>query len=181
MNKSRYLKRVITILICIVIFSGIVFFVFTPSDFGNHGSVFYKYFRLSAISEETTRDITHLTNSSCQKCHTVEYQMQIEGAHKSLSCEFCHGPGSKHINLKEELIGHLIVAKDKALNDECLRCHNGQVTGREKGKKPIKTIIMPDHLKDKNVRLDHLCTQCHIVHQPLENIKHMNKIFARED
>ena len=181
MFKSKYFQRVLIILICIIILGILAMIIFKPKDFGNHGSLFYKYYRLGAINDEAMRPIKHYTNSGCEKCHKVEYNMQLSSVHKTVSCEFCHGPGAEHIDSKGKLVGHLYRAKGKNLNKQCLRCHNGKILARTKNKKVIKTIIMPDHLKEKKVRLDHKCDQCHIVHAPLKNIKHLNKFYSRED
>ena len=181
MFKSKYFQRVFWILLIVVVLGIILMVLLKPKNFGNHGSFFYKYYRLGAIDDEALRPIKHYTNSNCSHCHKVESDMQISSVHKTLSCEFCHGPGANHIDGKGKLIGHTERAKGKELTKQCLRCHNGRIIARTKNKNVIKTIIMPDHLKDKKVKLTHSCDQCHVVHAPLKNIKHLNKIYARED
>ncbi len=178
--KSKYLLRIITILIIIGIFGGIFVFFFTPKDFGNHGSLFYKFYRLGAIEDELKRPIKHFTNSSCLKCHAVEFNMQISSVHKTVSCEFCHGPGAFHIDNNGKYIGKAIVAKGENLVEQCLRCHNGKIPARN-FRKIVKTIIYPDHLKNMKVKITHTCDQCHVVHAPMKNIKHVKKFFAKED
>lgn len=180
MWKSKYLQRIVGILIVVVIIAIIGGYLFKPKDFGNHGSLFYKFYRLSAIDDEARRPIKFLTNSSCKKCHNVEYSMQVSSVHKTVSCEFCHGSGSSHVDFNGKIIGHLERKKGKELVKQCLRCHNGKVLARKRNKF-IKTIIMPDHLKEQKVKLTHSCDQCHVVHAPLKNIKQLNKFFARED
>ncbi len=177
--KSKYLLRVIIILVVIIIIGGIAKFIFTPKDFGNHGSLFYKFFRLSAIDDELKRPIKHFTNSSCLKCHPVEYNMQIMSVHKTVSCEFCHGAAASHINENGKYVRKAIIAKGKDFINQCLRCHNGIIPAR-KIRNVVKTIIYPDHLKNMKVKLTHSCDQCHVVHAPLKNIKHVKKFFAKE-
>ena len=177
--KSKYLLRVLIILCLIIVIGGVAKFIFTPKDFGNHGSLFYKFYRLSAIDDELKRPIKHFTNSSCEKCHPVEFNMQNSSVHKSLSCEFCHGPASSHINEKGKYIGKAIVVKGKEFVNQCLRCHNGIIKAR-KIRNVVKTVLYPDHLKKMKVKVSHTCDQCHVVHAPLKNIKHVKKFFSKE-
>ena len=177
--KSKYLIRVILILAIIIIIGGIAKFIFTPKDFGNHGSLFYKFYRLSAIDDELKRPIKHFTNSSCIKCHPNESKMQLFSVHKSVSCEFCHGAAASHIDENGKYIGKAIVVKKKDLINQCLRCHNGIIPAR-KIRNVVKTILYPDHLRNIKVSLSHTCDQCHIVHAPLKNIKHVKKFFEKE-
>ncbi len=177
--KSKYLLKVIVILVIIIVFGTILKIIFTPKDFGNHGSLFYKFYRLSAIDDELKRPIKHYTNSSCIKCHPVESNMQLSSVHKTVSCEFCHGTGASHINLKGKYVGKAIVVKGKELISQCLRCHNGKIIAR-KIRKVVKTIIYPDHLKNMKVKLSHSCDQCHVVHAPMKNINQVKKFFEKE-
>ncbi len=177
--KSKYLMRVVLILLIVIVAGGFFKVLFTPPDFGNHGSLFYKFYRLGAIDDELKRPIKHFTNSSCLSCHPNEYSMQIISVHKTVSCEFCHGTGASHINEKGKYIGKAIVAKGKELINQCLRCHNGKIAAR-KMRKVVKTIIYPDHLKEMKVKLTHTCDQCHVVHAPMKNIKRVRKFFAKE-
>ncbi len=177
--QSKYLQRVIIILIVIVVLGGIFKYLFTPKDFGNHGSLFYKFFRLSAIDDEAKRNIKHYTNSSCTKCHAHENSMQDMSVHKTVSCEFCHGTAASHINTSGKYYSKAVVVKGEALVKQCLRCHNGKIRAR-KMRKVVKTIIMPDHLKNMKVRTNHSCDQCHVVHAPLKNINQIKKFYARE-
>ncbi len=177
--ESKYLFRILIILVIVVIAGGILKILFTPKDFGNHGSLFYKFYRLSAIDDELKRPIKHFTNYSCLKCHPNEYKMQIISVHKSVSCEFCHGVAANHVDSKGKYIGKAIVVKKNALINQCLRCHNGKILARQM-RKVVKTILYPDHLKNMKVKLSHTCDQCHVVHAPMKNIKQIKKFFALE-
>ena len=133
-----------------------------PSSFGVHGP-----FRADAIDEEAALPIRYGTNVSCYSCHAYEASVHKAGLHKTISCEFCHGPYADHVEGNKK-IGTLRVKKDKEITTLCLRCHNTEIKARPE--QVIKTVAMPDHLKSQHVKLTHNCNQCHHVHAPLKYI-----------
>lgn len=139
-----------------------------PESFGVYGP-----YRADAIEEEAVLPIRHGTNQSCFACHAFEAAIHRDGLHKTISCEFCHGPYADHVDGKKK-IGTLPVKKDGEITVLCLRCHNTEIKARPQ--QVIKTVAMPDHLKTQQVKLTHNCNQCHHVHAPLKYIKRARQI-----
>jgi len=133
--------------------------MFLPKDFGKHG-----LFRPQALVDEMNRPIRNWTNESCLQCHPYIKKAHLKGVHKTVSCEVCHGPYAAHIE-NDKVIGEMPVKRGEEIRKLCLRCHNKIIRARPK--ESIKTVAMPDHLKEKKVRTDHICNQCHMVHSPL--------------
>ncbi len=172
-------KRIVIGLVVLVVLGALVRAILVPDDFGNHGSIFYKFYRKSAIDDELARSPRHMTNASCAQCHKHEYELQVASKHKNLSCEFCHGAWADHVNEEGKVIGHLPNPKGEAIRELCLRCHNAAIKARPKDPSVIKTVLYPDHLRQLKVRETHVCDQCHLVHAPLKYIKEAEEFFAR--
>jgi hypothetical protein len=130
-----------------------------PPSFGLYGP-----YRADAVLEEADRGIRHGTNASCLDCHPYEANIHLNGHHKTISCEFCHGTWADHVTDGKKT-GTLPVRKGQEINDLCLRCHNRAIEARPSG--VIKTVTLPDHLEKQKVKLTHTCNQCHHVHAPL--------------
>ena len=133
-----------------------------PDSFGVYG-----HYRADAISEAALVPIRHGTNASCFKCHPYEAKIHKKGRHKTISCEFCHGTYADHV-ADGKKAGTLPVKKEKEITTLCLRCHNTEIKARHE--EVIKTVAMPNHLRDQKVKLTHTCNQCHHVLAPLKYI-----------
>ena len=172
-------KRIVIGLVVLVVLGAMARAFLVPEDFGNHGSLFYKFYRKGAIEEELALTPRHLTNASCKSCHAWEYELQSRSKHKALSCEFCHGPWADHVSADGKVIGRLPNPKGaEAIRGLCLRCHNAAIQARPKDPKVIKTVLYPDHLREQKVRETHSCDQCHLVHAPLKYIREVEEFFA---
>ncbi|MBA3009234.1 MAG: hypothetical protein KKF12_17975 [Proteobacteria bacterium] len=161
------------ILVCLGIFvMAWVGFLFKslllPDSFGLYG-----HFRADAITEAVEVPVRHGTNSSCFKCHPFEAKIHKAGLHSTISCEFCHGPYADHVAVDKKT-GTLPVKTGKQITTLCLRCHNTQIMARSE--EVIKTVAMPDHLRNQQVKLTHDCNQCHHVHAPLKYINRAKQI-----
>ncbi|MDD9302500.1 MAG: hypothetical protein HUK40_09200 [Desulfobacter sp.] len=139
-----------------------------PKSFGVYGP-----YRADAIDEETMMPIRHGTNASCYSCHGYEAKVHKAGLHKTISCEFCHGPYAGHVKENKKTAA-LPVKKGKEIITLCLRCHNTEIKARSE--QVIKTVAMPDHFKAQQVKLSHTCNQCHHVHAPLKYINRAKAI-----
>jgi hypothetical protein len=161
------------IIVCLGIFAmaGIGFLfknLLVPDSFGVYGP-----FRADAINEAIQVPIRHGTNESCFLCHSFEAKIHKAGLHSTISCEFCHGTYADHVD-KGKKIKTLPVKTGKQITTLCLRCHNTEIKARSE--KVIKTVAMPDHLRDQQVKLTHDCNQCHHVHAPLKYINRAKQI-----
>jgi len=163
-NISYRLRLLIVLLTIAVITGGGLLFkqLLLPDSFGEYG-----YYRADAIKEAALVPIRHGTNTSCFKCHPYEAKIHEKGRHQTISCEFCHGTYADHV-ADGKKIGTLPVKKEKEITTLCLRCHNTEIKARKE--EVIKTVAMPNHLKDQHVKITHNCNQCHHVHAPLKYI-----------
>lgn len=164
MNLSYQMRLLIVLLsICMLAGGGLLFKkMLTPDSFGVYGP-----YRADAIAEAALVPIRHGTNMSCFKCHPYEAKIHKNGQHKTISCEFCHGTYADHV-ADGKKTQTLPVKKEKEITTLCLRCHNTEIKARKE--EVIKTVAMPNHLKDQDVKLTHNCNQCHHVHAPLKYI-----------
>jgi len=144
-----------------------------PESFGVYG-----HYRADAIEEEANSEIRHWTNASCMQCHEYEAQIHKGGNHRTISCEFCHGPYADHVTDGKKT-GTLPVKKGDDIKILCLRCHNKAIQARPE--QVIKTVTMPEHLESQQVKLTHTCNQCHHVHAPLRYINRAKKILGIQE
>lgn len=164
--KTKYnthLIRILVILVVAAVGGYLVRGLLLPDEFGKYG-----HYRPAAVEEEKNRPIRNKTNDSCMECHHHIREMHLEGIHKTVSCEFCHGPYADHIE-DGRVTDKLPVKKGEEIKKLCLRCHNEVIRARPP--ESIKMISLPEHLKEKNVSTDHICDQCHNVHAPLMYVK----------
>lgn len=169
-----HIFRIVFILIFVGVVGVVVRAKVLPQSFGKYG-----HYRGSAIDDELNRPIRNGTNASCLVCHPHIREMHLEGVHKTVSCEFCHGPVADHVK-DGKVIAKLPKKEGKEIKKLCLRCHNQIIRARPK--ESIKMISMPQHLEQKHVRTDHNCNQCHNGHAPLMWVKEARAIVgAGED
>ncbi len=169
--ELSYRKRLLIVLLSIVVLGAgglVIKRLLLPKSFGVYGP-----YRADAIAEAALVPVRHGTNASCLKCHPYEEKTHKKGRHQTISCEFCHGPFADHITDGKKS-GPLPVKKGKEITTLCLRCHNTEIKARHE--EVIKTVAMPDHLKDQKVKLTHNCNQCHHVHAPLKYINRAKQI-----
>ncbi len=172
-SHNSHVKRIIGGLVVFAVLGFIVKIIMTPGSFGKYG-----HYRADAIQEEAGVEIRHWTNASCLSCHAHEANYHANGNHKTISCEFCHGPYADHV-ADGKKTGTLPVKTGDEIKVLCLRCHNKAIKARPGD--VIKTVVMPDHLKKQNVKVTHACNQCHYVHAPLEYIKQARKITGIQE
>ncbi len=165
-----HVVRILLILITVGVVGVAVRAMVLPKSFGEYG-----HYRGTAIQDEMNRPIRNGTNASCLVCHPYIREMHMEGVHKTVSCEFCHGPVADHVK-DGKVIARLPKKQGKEIKRLCLRCHNQIIRARPK--ESIKMISMPQHLEQKHVRVDHNCNQCHNVHAPLMWVKEARAIVG---
>ncbi len=169
--ELSYRRRLLIVLISIVVLGAgglLIKRLLLPKSFGVYGP-----YRADAIAEAAQVPVRHGTNASCLKCHPYEEKIHKTGRHQTISCEFCHGTYADHITDGKKS-GTLPVKKEKEITTLCLRCHNTEIRARHE--EVIKTVAMPDHLKEQKVKLTHNCNQCHHVHAPLKYINRAKQI-----
>ena len=172
-HPYSHIFKIVLVLVVVIAAGVVVRGMVLPKNFGQYG-----HYRAGAIEDEINRPIRNGTNASCLVCHPYIRQMHLNGVHHTVSCEFCHGPVADHVK-DGKVIGLLPKKQGKEIKRLCLRCHNQIIRARPR--ESIKMVKMPDHPKQKHVRLDHNCNQCHNVHAPLMWVKQARAIVGVEE
>jgi len=106
-------------------------------------------------------------NDRCATCHEQESRFLGYGAHRTLACERCHGPGGEHARAD----GTARPGMSLGRADLCMSCH-------EQGADPSSEVVsriesFEDHLRkmerDHRIKLDRQksgtdCVYCHDPH-----------------
>jgi len=80
----------------------------------------YKYWYKDAYEHDNK---TFPTSNTCDGCHFVGYMSTEERVEPAISCESCHGPGSKHVADFESPIYKASLSDPIRTNEVCLQCH----------------------------------------------------------
>ncbi len=102
----------------------------------------------------------------CMTCHQTHTQMFREkNAHRTLSCEDCHGPASEHVGTRGQEEGKILNVRrlEPAQRSEfCLRCHETKTDAKS---------IVPAHAAQWRTSVHAhegvFCSDCHKVHYEL--------------
>jgi hypothetical protein len=118
----------------------------TPPTFRQYG-----WYRGAALEELAARTPVYAGKKACDECHSDILHTLAGDAHKTLSCEACHGVSRTHA-------GDPDVLPVKLTGSHCIRCHEANPS------RPawFKQIVVKDHYSGK-------CTECHIPHQPTQS------------
>jgi hypothetical protein len=115
----------------------------TPPSFGQYG-----WYRGAALEELAARPPVYAGKQACDECHSDILHKLAGDAHKTLSCEACHGVSRAHAENPD-------ILPVKLTGSHCIRCHEANPS------RPawFKQIVVKDHYGSK-------CAECHIPHQP---------------
>jgi hypothetical protein len=121
-------------------------FFLTPESFGQYG-----WYRGNALRERASLPRTYAGKKACTECHEDKGLQLAKFAHKTLSCEVCHGPGQEHVD-------NFDVKLPVLTHGHCLRCHETNPS------RPAwhKQIDPREHYPGDK------CTECHVPHAPSE-------------
>jgi hypothetical protein len=120
--------------------------ILTPQSFGEYG-----WYRGAALMELASHDQVYAGSKSCAECHSEQQTVVRSNAHKTLSCEGCHGPSQSHVenpDLKPEILNY----------SHCVRGHEANPSRP----KWHKQIVAKSHYTGD------ACTECHLPHHPTE-------------
>ena len=159
-SATVHVTRILLTLAGLVIAGILVRQVFLPDEFGEHG-----YYRPGAVEEEASREARNMTTESCLECHPLIRKLHVDGTHKTVSCEICHGAFADHVK-GDLVIGKMPVVRGGEIRPLCLRCHKKVM--RASYPETIKFVALPEHMDKRKVRTEHICNQCHHVHAPLK-------------
>ncbi len=115
----------------------------TPQSFGKYG-----WYRADALALIASRTPVYAGKQSCNECHADILHKLAGDAHKTLSCEACHGVSREHCTNPN-------IPPDAATGNYCIRCHEANPA------RPawFNQIVVKDHYSGK-------CTDCHLPHEP---------------
>jgi hypothetical protein len=115
-----------------------------PPSFGQYG-----WYRGNSLGEiANSRDPLFAGKLACDECHSDILRQLAADAHKTLSCEGCHGVCRDHA-------GNPDILPVKATGSHCIRCHEADISRP----KWLKQIVVKDHFGEN-------CAECHQPHQP---------------
>lgn len=84
-----------------------------PETFGDVG-----HYRAAAVDSIVTRARKYAGHQECALCHSQVATQRLEGKHKGVNCEVCHGPAMPHVS------NPLDVKPDAPRGrDFCVLCH----------------------------------------------------------
>jgi hypothetical protein len=159
-SPQAHVVRIVLTLACLVLVGSLLRQAFLPDEFGKHG-----HYRPGAVTEEAHRQARILTNESCFDCHPYIKKIHVDGVHKTVLCEVCHGAYADHV--KDDVVyATMPTVRGEDIKPLCVRCHNKIVQAMPP--ESIKLVAFPEHLEQKKVRTHHICNQCHHVHAPLK-------------
>lgn len=116
----------------------------TPPSFGEYG-----WYRGAALEELAAAPPVFAGQRACEECHDEQIKMVAAHAHKTVSCEACHGPGQEHAENPD-------VAMRILTYSHCVACHERNLS------RPswLKQVDTKEHAEGSK------CTDCHEPHNP---------------
>lgn len=159
-SPKAHVIRIALTLVGILILGATLRQVYLPDEFGKDG-----YFRPGAVEDEANRQARIMSSESCFDCHPLIKKIHVDGVHKTVLCEVCHGAYADHV--KDDVVfAAMPVVRGEDIKPMCVKCHNKIIQAMPP--ESIKLVAFPEHLEEKKVRTHHICDQCHHVHAPLK-------------
>ena len=108
----------------------------------------------ATVTREAAKPLRYAGLATCRGCHEDEFTTRLAGAHRSISCENCHGPAAAHVaNEKDEAA----TPPKHREREFCLGCH-GYLESRPDG---FPQVVAQEHNGRKR------CVACHDAHDPV--------------
>ncbi len=145
-------KRFLMIYLTFIVIFLALRMIIVPPSFGELTDDYtYRWFRANSVREIMQLDMKFATKEMCESCHKDKVEFLNSGAHRTLSCETCHGPSMKHVQNPGDNMPKIDTSR--AL---CKLCHEYNPT-RPKG--------FPQKYTDEH-GYGRLCVDCHNPHSP---------------
>ncbi len=138
------------LLLAFAVFIGIMLglkYFLTPDSWREYGP-----YRGKALIEIADKVPKYVDMETCIMCHDSIGELKIQGLHKSIQCEICHGPGYLHVDEPE-----INKMKLPAGSEFCIQCHARNAARPDK---IIKQVDAAEHSEGEN------CISCHNPHEP---------------
>ena len=139
-------KRLSVLLVIIVIGFVVVTSYLVPKDFGVLG-----HYRASAVQSNANKEMHYAGQELCASCHEDILKTKMQGYHKNLSCEVCHGPSLKHTDEPDQFKPNK--PRDRKFCPICHEYNPSRPTG-------FPQITSASHNQRK------ICVTCHNPHNP---------------
>lgn len=153
MEHARHVFRVLLVLFVavVVVLIGRTFLV--PKSYGLYGA--YRYDNVA--EQASARPPLHGGAASCADCHDDRSGVLAKGAHRTVSCEVCHGPLGRHVK-DGDVVAKPVVDRAYTL---CTVCHR-KIEGRPAR---FPQIALQQHA-DGEATKGQGCLGCHDPHSP---------------
>ena len=160
MKHAQHIIRFVLVLAVI----GIGFLVFrtwlVPDSFGIHNdSYMYGYHRGDSDAEQADLPVSYRGTARCATCHEAQATTVAAAAHRSLSCESCHGPMRGHNGNMPRML------KD-ASPEACLVCH-ATLQARPASFPQIASFAAHMQQQGQPLEPGMTCLDCHDAHEPM--------------
>ena len=152
MEHARHVFRVALVVLLALVAVLVARGLLVPKSFGLYGP-----YRHDNVAEQmNVRKPAHGGPASCGECHGDEFKIRSAGAHKTVSCEVCHGPLAFHV--KDD--GSVEAPPIDRSYTLCARCHR-RIVGR-----PAKfpQVVLEEHVSGPLE--GKICLSCHNPHSP---------------
>lgn len=159
-SPRAHVVRIVLTLAGLVLAGSLLRQALLPDEFGKHG-----YYRPGAVTDAANREARVLTNESCFECHPYIKKLHVDGVHKTVLCEVCHGAYGDHVK-DDAVYATMPTVRGRDIQPLCVRCHNKIVQAMPP--ENIKLVVAKEHLEEKKVRPVHICNECHHVHAPMK-------------
>lgn len=160
MKHYNHIIRFVTILILVGIGFLLVRSFIVPDSFGVYGSYTYGYHRGDSDREQEAYPPFYKGEKRCGICHEAQVSDIMSGAHKTITCEACHGVFKAHNAETASLV------KKDSSNEACLVCHQ-QLAARPVTFPQIVSLRLHMGEQDEVFEEQMTCGSCHIAHTPL--------------
>lgn len=148
----RIHAKAITLYLSAIIIFLIVRSFIVPPTFGEFTDDYtYRWFRGDSVREIMQLEVRFSTKEVCADCHRERYDFLQNGAHRTLSCETCHGPSMEHV--KDPKLVHPSIDTTREL---CKLCHEYN---------PTRPADFPQKYTDEH-GYGRACVECHDPHSP---------------
>lgn len=153
MEHARHVFRVLLVLFVVVVVFLIGRTFLVPSSYGLYGS-----YRYDNVAEQANiRLPVHGGAVSCADCHDDRSATLAKGAHRTVSCEVCHGPLGRHVK-DGDVVAKPHIDREFGL---CALCHR-KIEGRPAS---FPQISLQQH-QDGEATKGKACLGCHDPHSP---------------
>ncbi|WP_456369314.1 multiheme c-type cytochrome [Geoglobus sp.] len=145
-------RRFLMIYLSVILLFLVVRTIIVPPTFAEFTDDYtYRWFRGDAVREAMQLEMKFASKETCMQCHSGKVEFLNRGAHRTLSCETCHGPSMGHAKDPQNVKAD--IDPTRAL---CKLCHEYN---------PTRPEGFPQKFTDEH-GYGRACIDCHNPHSP---------------